>query len=411
MASANTTYEQTKVPFYIRAAVGVTSVLDSAGVRLVDLDLEKLKAKAVQDTGFSDWGDPAFLQDMATVLDYAQRNKNASVISKITLRGDMMRRLTNYLKLQNAKKRHPDLITQPLKAPFIIVGLPRTGTTLLQRLMSQDPTSHGPALWELFNPVQVDSPTTDEERRKHADNFEKTVRGTSLTLWSIHPMSTDEADECFFLLPQSSGDLSLHLPIEYLDVFMKRSAIRDYELHKQYFQALHYNKAQRRWVWKSPLHLHKLDDMLTVYPDAQVIWCHRGISHVFASWVSYMALSRKFVLRTVDPKQVARDWLRIWDAGLKAAQQTRDRRPKQQFFDMDYDALVADPLEMVRKIYKHFGMDLSTAAEIKMKDWLERDRQREKIGHRYTLDQFGMTTKDLEDTFGAYVKQYDVALD
>ncbi|MDX2162675.1 MAG: sulfotransferase [bacterium] len=411
MSAAKTTFEATQVPFYIRLAISATSALDSLGINLVNLDLETFKQKAQEQTGFSDWGDAQFLRDMEVFLDYARRNQQSSVISKIALRTDVMRRLTTYLKLQAAKKRHTDLLSQPITSPIIIVGLPRTGTTLLQRLLSQDPGAHGPALWELFNPVTVDSPLSPEELRKQAANFERTVRGTSLTLWSIHPMAADEADECFFLLPQSIGDLSLHLPIDYLDVFMKRSALPDYQLHKQYFQALHYRKPSRRWVWKSPLHMPKLDDMLTVYPDAHVIWCHRGLGHVVASWISYTALARKFVLKTDDARQVAQNWMKIWQVSLTEAQKARDKRPKTQFFDMQYDELVSDPMVMIQRIYRHFGMTLTPQADGSMRAWLEADKQKERPGHRYTLDQFGLSGSDLERTFSEYVNKYDILVD
>ncbi len=410
MSSTRTTFEETPTPFIIRAVSTVTSALEGMGVSLIDIDFAKMKAKAEEKTGLSDWHDQAFLRDLETFVDYAKRNPDSAFISKTALRTDIMRHLTNYLKLQDAKKRYADLVTQPLKNPIIILGLPRTGTTLIQRLLSQDPTSHGPALWELFNPVRIGA-DNEEENVKAAASFVKTVRGTSLPLWSIHTMEANEADECAFLLSQSIGNVPLHGGMTYFDWYMKRSALPDYQLHKQYLQAMHYKKTPRRWVLKSPLHMAKLDDLLTVYPDAHVIWCHRGLSHVIASWVSYMALSKKIASRGVDSKQVARDWMRIWDVSLKEAQKARDSRFPEQFFDLNYDELVSDPILTVRKIYTYFGMTLTIQAEAKMRDWLERDKLKTKPGHRYNLESFGLTPTDLDTTFADYIKKYNVSVD
>ncbi len=410
-ASDRTTLEETNLPFPVRVGSTLATRLDRMGMHIVDLDLDKLKARAEKIVGSTAWNDPQFLDDMRTSVRYAAENPDNTVPTKVSFRADVMRRLVNFLKLQEAKKRHPDLVDLPIRSPLLIVGLPRTGTTLLQRLLSQDPASHGPALWELFNPVQIDSQSDAEQRRKDAISFEKTLRQFSPDLWNIHPMMTDEPDECHFLMPFSLADVNLGGGMPYFDWLMKRSAISDYHLHKQYFQALHYGKTNRRWVWKSPLHLPKLEDMLTVYPDACVISCHRGMSHVMASWLSFMAMVKKVAGMRVDLHEVGRDWLKIWQTALETGSKVRDQRPASRFFDVHYEELVLDPIAMVRRIYAHFGIELTVTAEAKMKSWLERDKQQERRGHRYTLEQYGLTLSDLELAFSSYIKRFNVSVD
>lgn len=410
MSEMLTTLEATPIPMVVRVANVVTGALEGAGVKLIDLDIARLKAKAEQEVGSADWLDQAFIDDLAALIDFSLKNPDASFISKTALKGEIMRRLTNYLKLQKAVKKYPDLTEQTVKQPIIIVGLPRTGTTLLQRLLSQDPASHGPALWELFNPVRIGSESADDDV-KAAAGFVKTVQSTSLPLWSIHTMEANEADECAFILPQSIGDVPLHGGMAYFEWFMKRSALPDYRLHKQYLQAMQYRKTARRWVLKSPLHLAKLGDVLNVYPDAQILWCHRGLSHVIASWASYMALSKKIATKRSDKKQVARDWMRIWDESLQVSERARQAGYPEQFFDVQYDELVLDPMAMIRRIYAHFGMSLTVQAESKMKEWLVKDKQKTKPGHRYNLIQFDLTPNDLEKTFADYIRKYNVSVD
>lgn len=224
-------------------------------------------------------------------------------------------------------------------------------------------------------------------------------------------MMTDEADECTFIMAQSTGDINLTGGMPYFEWFMKRSAIPDYQLHKQYLQALHYGKTSRRYVLKSPHHTPKLGDFLSVYPDANVILCHRGLTHVMASWLSFMALARKIGGMPVDAKQIGRDWLEILKRSMDAAMSVRDQRSASQFYDVDYDALVLDPMGMVRKIYTHFGVELTVTAEAKMKTWLEKDRQLERLGHRYTLAQYGLSPEDLERAFAEYIRRYNVPVD
>ncbi len=121
--------------------------------------------------------------------------------------------------------------------------------------------------------------------------------------------------------------------------------------------------------------------------------------------------SFKLTHKRVDPVQIGRDWLEIWSTSIKLAQAERDKRSTSQFFDVDYDDLVLDPMGMIQRIYSHFGMELTISAEAKMKTWLEKDRQREKVGHRYTLDQYGLTLEDIEREFADYIKRYNVSVD
>ncbi len=413
MSISKTTFEETSPPFYLQILVGITGVLDRLGVSLVNIDIDNVKAAVEKKTGLTNWGNPQFYNDWKTHADFVNRNKGLNLTGKIAIRNDYTRHLTNYLLLQDAIKRHPDMITQPITRPIIITGLPRTGTTLLQRMLSQDPASRGPALWELFNPVVVDTPPDAATKfQTRSESFVKMVKNNSVPLWSIHPMLSNEADECTFILPHHLGDLAIHAGMEYFDWYMKRDATPDYELHKQYLQSLQYKKTpQRRWVLKSPIHLPKLEALLKVYPDACIVFCHRSMTHVMASWFSYMATSKKFVAKNVDPKEVARNWLRIWKESMDIAMDVRAKFKPEQFFDVAYDDLVENPVKIAKEIYAHFDLPWSLTGERAMQQWLDNDRKTQKVGHRYTLQQFGMNEQTLMDTYKTYMEKYNVPVD
>jgi hypothetical protein len=411
MSATKSTFEATQLPFGIRAFAAVANTADAMGVQVVDLNIDHLKAAAEKNAGNALWNDPQLVADIATKIDFVSHDPDCSILAKINLRTEAIRHLTMYLKLQAAKQKHPDLTDKPVKNPFIILGLPRTGTTLLQRLLSQDPASHGPALWEMFNPVRIDEPDAPEDREKAARTFVQNLQSTSYGLWAVHTLEVHEADECYFILPIAIDGLNTDPALKYFDWFQKRSALGDYALHKQYLQAMHYHKTARRWVLKSPLHMPKAEDLLATYPDAQMIWCHRGLSHVIASWTSFVALQRKIAMKRVDAHAVGVAWLKVWQVGLAAAERARAKLSPEQCFDVHYEQLVADPIQMVRTIYRHFGMELSVQAEKAMRDWLDKDKQKQKLGHRYSLDQFGFTPADLERSFADYVKKYNVSVD
>lgn len=408
-----TTVDGVRPPLAVRLLLGADSALRRVGIPREYVDFDRMRAKAEHRTRLSNYSDPQFLADLDTLTGFVNRYPQTTAVSTIAFRGDLMRRLTNNLKLQAAKKRHPDLTAQPLERPILIAGLPRTGTTLMQRLLSRDPASHGPALWELHHPVRIDEPHGDDHARRVTDRFVRQVKGISKDLWDIHPSAADEPDECYYLLPQCSGDFALYAGQDYFEWFLSRSAVPDYRLYREYLQAMHYGrlpsgKPLRRWVLKSPLHMPKLDDMLTVFPDACVVQCHRNLSDVVASWISFIVVTRMHGHRQPDIRQTTREWFDTLALGAKAVDQARDKRPPGQWFDVNYPEFIADPLAMVERIYAHFGIEMTGAARSGMAAWYALQRQQHKTSHRYALEQFGLTTDDLKRAFGEYIDRYGV---
>ena len=60
-----------------------------------------------------------------------------------------------------------------------------------------------------------------------------------------------------------------------------------------------------RWALKNPWHPLFLDDLVTVYPDAQLVMTHRDPVEVVASAASLIRLVRPMFSDTVDLKEIA----------------------------------------------------------------------------------------------------------
>ena len=63
-------------------------------------------------------------------------------------------------------------IQTPVDTPLIIIGLPRSGTTLLQRLMSSDSQFLSPMFWEMLASVPPGRP----ENWKECDRYTKLAK-------------------------------------------------------------------------------------------------------------------------------------------------------------------------------------------------------------------------------------------
>ncbi len=183
-----------------------------------------------------------------------------------------------------------------------------------------------------------------------------------------------------------------------------------YRFQRDFLQHLQSRCPGERWVLKSPAHLMALDALLEVYPDAIIVQTHRDPLEVIGSAASLTCTLRSGSCDGIDPHAVGRDQLDLWSRLLDRAIAVRDRRADQasRFFDVQYEDLLSDPLGCVRRIYSHFGMDLTEEAEARMCGFLA-ENGREKHGvHRYTLEMFGIDAAEAFSRFAGYCRRFEV---
>src|SRR5262249_25220242 len=138
-----------------------------------------------------------------------------------------------------------------------------------------------------------------------------------------------------------------------------------YASHRRWLQYLQWKAPARRWMLKSPGHLWTLDALLREYPDACIVQTHRDPLRVLASLVSLVCTLRPMASDDVDPREGGAEWSARLADGMYRTMAVRDRErlPSTRVFDMRFREFLRDEIAMVRRIYTHFGMDLSSEAE------------------------------------------------
>ena len=128
----------------IRAANTTGRGLRRLGIEAVSLDERSLLAAARRETGLEDFGGDEFHEPLKLVLEGLETEARLTLLGRLVARRDLLGLLTNRLRLAEDRKRHPGIAEQRIARPFVIIGLPRTGSTLLHHLISQDPASRAP---------------------------------------------------------------------------------------------------------------------------------------------------------------------------------------------------------------------------------------------------------------------------
>ncbi len=366
-------------------------------------------------SGLVDFGDEGFREPLRLLLrSFADARLNA--VGTLVLRTSIRRSLMQRLRARHWLERHPEIAQERIHAPVVVLGMMRSGTTLIQRLLSRDPRFYSALGWEIAEPAPRPDTRWDLPDPRIADGEAraKQMREFTPQLYAIHPTDAHEADEEIVLL--ADAFLS-HIPEASCDVPVYRAWLDTqdftpaYRYLLQMLQLLQWQKRKRgesrqRWVLKSPAHLGYLDTLFRVFPDAHVVFMHRTPVETVASGASLNATLWKLYADEVDLDRVGRQWLERMAWSTRRALAARERLPEGCFTDLRYADAVANPLGAIDEIYAAIGLERSPAARVAMSDWLEAQRREKPAAHRYAPEDFGLSEAAIRERFREYMARF-----
>jgi len=384
-------------------------IVEGPGRRFIPLEEARLLAAARRRTRLSDFGDPSFHEPLRRLVRSFEIDARLSFMGRLAAREDLTRLLTNRLKMERDRQWHPEITAEEIRRPLFITGLPRSGTTLLHGLMAQDPANRSPLNWEMLYP----SPPPERSRYETDPRIELAERQLR---WfhrlvpdfrKIHPVGARLPEECLIITSYSflSFQFQTTHDVASYQAWLESQDLRPaYRFHRQFLQHLQWHCPAERWVLKAPAHLFGLGALFAVYPDAGVILTHRDPLEVVASVASLHTVLRSTFSDAVDPIAVGAEVTRRWAAGITRALHARDEGgvPADRFLDIRYTDLVRDPLGMVRRIYRHFGLPLTPAAEDRMRRFLAENPKDKHGRHVYSLAQFGLDADVERERYQVY---------
>jgi hypothetical protein len=374
-------------------------------------------AAAVRGTGSSDFGGDGFREGLDVLLDSLEREADLSTLGRISCRKTLLRYLTNRLRLIEYRTQHPEVAEEAIERPIFIIGLPRTGTTVLFNLLAQDPGNRPPLSWEVEWPVPPPEPETydSDPRIGDAEKLLGNLDRVIPTLPAIHEFGALLPQEC---VPINAHELmsiqfhtTFHVP-SYQAWYEQQSLLPSYAFHKKFLQHLQSKYMKDRWVLKSPAHLRAIDDVLEIYPDALFIHTHRDPASVMPSLSSLCYAFRCMNSDSVDPARIGRNVIDVWSLSLQRAVEARRRHRDKpgQFFDAHFDDTLADPVDLLRRAYAHFGLDFTDAARDLMEAFLVANPRGSRGVHRYVPEDFDLDLGEIRERFSPYCDEFNVVL-
>jgi hypothetical protein len=404
-------------PTAIAIANRVGRLLSGVGIGGRPITVTDVLSDARRKTGLSDFGDEGFLEPLEVLADSINREAALNPVGHMIIRGRIVGVLRNKLVAQDNIKRHPEILDIPVEAPIVIAGLARTGTTMLHRLIAQDPAIRSLASWEAINPAPA-KPTAGQKRDPRFAQAAAAAKGLkymSPGFFAIHPAEPDAPEEEVILLEQAflttTPEAMMNVPTysKWLEV---QDHVPAYQALKQMMQYLQWQRPgigkDVRWVLKTPHHQEYFDPLLEVFPNATIIHTHRDPLKTSPSLFSMLTHLQMIFSDDVDPNRVASHWLGKIENMARRTLATRERLNDKGFVDVSYYDLIKDPMPQVERIYEAAGASLTPDARKAMEASREVNKQHKYGRHKYSLADFGMTKDDVESRIALYRARFNV---
>jgi hypothetical protein len=383
-------------------------------------DEDAVLAEARAFDGLDEFGDEVFREPLRALLASLARAPLHALGARI-LHGGVVRSLTNRLRIEHWFRRHPEIRDERIEAPWVVVGMMRSGTTLMQRLLASDPRHATTLGWEALEPAPrlTRDATRPDPRIAAGEAREKQARAFTPGIFAIHPSHAHEAEEEIMFL--ADAFLS-HVPEASCDVPAYRAWLDEQDFRPAYrhlrrtLQLLQWQKKKRgepclRWVLKTPAHLGYLDLLFETFPGAHVIHLHRDPLETIPSGASLNTALWRLHADRVDPAKVGRQWIErmAWTTRRALAVRAGMRDESRRFTDVRFRDAVSDPLGEARRVYAAAGVELDDDARAAMDAWLARDAREKLPKHRYAARDFGLSDDAIRAQFSEYTVRFFTA--
>jgi hypothetical protein len=397
----------------LQALNAVGAGLARLGYERPTLTSDAVVAGAFKAAGSDDFGSDSFREPLSVFLESCREEAALTTFGRILVTKMLQSALTNRIELHRWSTSHPAAADERITGPWVIVGLPRTGTSLLSNLLGLDPMNRNLLQWEaahLIPPATIEDAASDPRIARATKELDGLLK-LNPPLRVMHPFGATLAQECVSLFMYDVRTLALetqaHVP-GYARWLEQADMTPAYAQHRSALQALQWAQPTGRWVLKTPNHLWDLDALLTAYPDARIVWTHRDPGPVVTSLASLANAGQRPLTSRTDPRPTAEEWKRKCAFALRSATAFDERSDPGWCQHLHYDVFVSDPVAAVRALYATHGEEVSDLHARRMEAFLEQRPQNAFGRHGYDPTDFGWTYAGLAEEFADYTARYGI---
>ncbi|MGB8402663.1 MAG: sulfotransferase [Mycobacterium sp.] len=392
-------------------------ILEYTEAKHVDLGIEAMLTEAVAQAGVDDLADTdGFGDRLAAHVAAIEADEGLTQLSRMTLRSRVIRLLRNRLSLTDLIKVHPEIESIPIEKPFIVVGMPRSGTTHLVNLIAADPRRRALPYWESQEPIPARGQGPDihgvDPRYTRAKSEHEALMATTPIVAAMHDRYPEAIEEEVEILDLdlASYVVEWHARVPgWRDYYLGLDQTRHYAYLKKVLQALTFLRGPRTWVLKSPQHCEQLGPLMATFPDATVAFTHRDPVAVIQSAITMIAYSDRIRRTSIDPDWLVEYWSDRVHRLLSACVRDRELVPAERSIDIGFHHLGGNEMPLLEELYARGGVELTSKARKHFQQYLAGNPRGKHGSIRYDLQgHFGVSPEDLRSRFDFYLDRFDV---
>ena len=359
-------------------------------------------------------GDDFFLDGLGRFMDSLHTDARLNDTGRFIASERALLHTVNRLNYTADRSLYPEIERQVIERPVFIIGMPRTGTTILHDILAQDPANRAPLTWEAMfpsPPPRAETFTTDPRIAMCAATMPPIEEQQ---LKAIHPLGAQLTQECVTLMGEAMCTPLFHnqFDVSTYQTWTDRDAdwSHVYDFHHRQLQHLQAFNMQDRWVLKTGAHLWGLEHLLATYPDARIVFTHRDPVKSMTSYASLTTIVRSVGSDHVDPEAVAADWIpRLRDVLLHGVSVRQAREyPDAIFYDMMFRDFITDQFGVISRIYDALGLTMTDDAARAMQAFIDANPPGVHGTHDYTPDQYGIDPDAVRAEFREYIDHFDL---
>ena len=353
-------------------------------------------------------------EPLEVLIDSINTESRLSSLGQKLAMASFTRILTNKFLLDRELENFSQPQKNQKKKYLFILGLFRTGTTLLHNLLALDLNSHYMRLCHGQFPVPAPHPDHTEEKIAKSKQITQKIYDLTPSLPKLHYIHPTRPDECYWLFEYQLLDpifhIRMHVPTYYNWLLAYPRHFESYIKYRDLLAYLGQHYSFNHWILKAPRHLFFLKALLNAFPNAGIIWLHRDPCQAIPSMCSLSQLLRSNYSEVSNPKETGKIWFEAIVESLRTALDTRRAVGDERFYDLQYSDLMSNPIQEVTKIYSHFELPFSPEMETAVKSWLTNNPQHKHGKHEYSAQQFGLEVETIRKKFAFYTNYFNIPI-
>jgi hypothetical protein len=398
-------------PDWVRRVNAMGAAAGSAAA-VVPLDAGALIDEARRSSGigaFGDIGDGDWEGRLRAVVDAINR-ADLHVVGRLMTREELLRGLRTRLHLGAERASDPSVADEPIVTPIVVTGPARSGTTILFELLALDEGVQAPIAADVLHPAPPPGVSADA-RLAMAEAEQELWSDVQPEFAAIHELRADLPVECITITSPSFAGSHWSMVLDDPGEWMPDPAA-DFAFHRAVLQSVQHGRPSRQWLLKTPAYLFLLDELLRVYPDAQVVVTHRDPARTMPSTASTTAMIRWLRSDEVDVGAMSELVGALFTAALDglAERYVAGTLPK-SCGHVRFSDLMAAPLDAIAAAYDGIGREFTAAHRDAVVRYLEAKPRGKHGTHDYSADEWGYDADTLRTQLARYVTTFDVALE